>query len=70
MQLTSLRGQTVRFGWTGAFLVDGAEQPLAGYPHIDGPYGQAALPATDLDILYLEYRLRLNLVATRPTERN
>ncbi len=66
VRLTSLRGQTVEFGWTGALVVDGEPQPLHGYPHTTGPYGEAELPATTLDIHYAEHRLRLNLAAEQP----
>jgi hypothetical protein len=66
VRLTSLRGQRVEFGWRGDLVVDGEAQPLHGFPHTDGPYGEAVLPATTLDIRFREHRLRLNLAAAQP----
>ena len=58
----TLRGQEIAFGWEGPLLVDGVEQPLAGFPNYDGPYTSVPLNAEKMDILYGEDALRLHLV--------
>jgi hypothetical protein len=36
---TSPSSGTIEFSSTGAFVVDGTEQPLNGHPRHDGPWG-------------------------------
>jgi hypothetical protein len=57
---TTLRNQTLAFGWEGPLLVDGQEQPVAGYRHYDNPYCTTELFAPQMDILYGGYLLRLD----------
>jgi hypothetical protein len=56
----TLRGQQVAFGWEGPFLVDGTQQPLAGFPHYESPYCTAALGAEVMEIRYQDQALRLH----------
>jgi hypothetical protein len=58
--LTTLRGQSVAFGWTGALTVDGQVQPLAGFRHLESPYGHCDVGAVEIEIRYEEWMLRLN----------
>jgi hypothetical protein len=57
---TTLRGESIYFGWGGPLLVNGEAQPLADFKHYDGPYCVADLPASQMDIRYGEYLLRLS----------
>ena len=57
---TSLRDETLKFGWEGDFSLDGKLVPLSGFAHIDNSYCKAALPADVIDITYGEYVLRLS----------
>jgi hypothetical protein len=68
LQLTSLRGQTLRFSSVAALdqalWVDGVAQPLDEFPHLASIYGGASsLPATSLDIHYQEHQMRLDFSA-------
>jgi hypothetical protein len=60
VQCETLRGCTVSLSWTGPFLVDDQEQPLS-HLHYDGPHCRAEWPATQMDIQYREYAVRLHL---------
>jgi hypothetical protein len=55
----SLRGQELRFGWQGPLLLDGVEQPLAGFKHYENPYCVADQPARQMEIRYGDEMLRL-----------
>jgi hypothetical protein len=59
-RFTSLRGERLSFGWERPLLVDGQEQPITGFKHIENPYCTADLPAKQMDIAYGEFVLRLN----------
>ena len=44
-----------------ALVVDGTAQPLDGFPHLESIYGGAqSLPATNVEIQYLEHLMRLD----------
>jgi hypothetical protein len=58
---TSLRGDTLSFGWEGALLRDGEEEPIRGVRHFDSPYGVAELPAEEMIIAMEGRALRLHL---------
>ena len=47
---TSLRGEKLSFGWKTPLLVDGRDQPIAGFKHCDNPYCVAEWPAEKLEI--------------------
>jgi hypothetical protein len=57
---TTLRGETLSFGWEGPLTVNGQEQPLSGYAHYDNPYCRAEWPASAIEIQYGDYMLRLH----------
>jgi hypothetical protein len=56
----TLRGDVLSFGWTGPLEVNGETQPLSGFRHYDSPYCSADYPASQMDIQYGEYLLRLH----------
>jgi hypothetical protein len=58
---TTIRGDDLAFDWTGPFLVNSVEHSLSGYKHHQGPYALAELPATQMDIIYGEDLMRLDL---------
>jgi len=57
---TTLRGDRLEFGWTGPLRLNGAEQPITGFPHHESAFARAALPARSMDIGYGSEMLRLN----------
>lgn len=59
VQMTGLCGEVLAFGWQGSLTINGIEQPITGFKHIENPYCTADLPATQMDIRYGEYLLRL-----------
>jgi hypothetical protein len=59
VQLTSLRGDRLSFGWTGPLVVNGDEQPLVYPRHIENPYSVVELPATQMDVIYKGEGIRL-----------
>lgn len=61
VRFRTLRQQTLAFGWTGPLLVNGEEQPLAGYRHYDSPYCVADFPLDELEIRWKEAVLAINL---------
>lgn len=56
----NMRGQTLAFGWEGPLTVDGEEQAITGFPHYDSMYCQAEMPASMMELKYLDWVLRLN----------
>ncbi|MFN2285360.1 MAG: hypothetical protein ACK2UQ_13130 [Anaerolineae bacterium] len=56
---TTLRGETLAFEWEDAFLRDGVEQPLTGFKHYENPYCTVELPASQMDIRFGDYVMRL-----------
>ncbi len=59
VQLTSLRGEKLAFGWTGPLVVNGDAQPLVNPRHIENPYCVAELAATQIDVIYQGEGVRL-----------
>ncbi|HXF61852.1 MAG TPA: hypothetical protein VNK95_09545 [Caldilineaceae bacterium] len=59
LRFLSLRNEVVAFGWEGPLLVNGAVQPLAGFPHYDNPYCYAELPAQVMELRYRDNAMRL-----------
>jgi hypothetical protein len=57
--VTSLAGEEIRFGWEGPLLVNGAEQPLAGFKHYESPLCTCELDAPHMDIAGWNDVLRL-----------
>jgi hypothetical protein len=64
---TTLRGDSLSFGWEGPFLVNGEEQPLSSFQHYDNPYCVAEVGAPQIDIQYGEYLVRLHFEPGDPT---
>jgi hypothetical protein len=57
----SLRGETISFDWDGPLLVDKTAQPLSNFQHYESPYGTCAFGATNMDIHFADWTLKLNL---------
>ena len=56
----TIRGERLAFGWTGPLLVDGKEEPITGFRHVENPYAMAEFPAERMEIGYGEDMLRLH----------
>ena len=56
----TLRGETLAFGWTGPLLVDGNEQPIAGFKHYENPYSEVELGAGQMEVIRGEDAIRLH----------
>jgi len=61
VRYTTLRGETLSFGWEGPLLRNGEVEPITGSRHYDSPYGVADLPAEEIVIMVGERALRLRL---------
>lgn len=61
VQAETLRGERLTLPWEGPFEVNGAKQPLTGTMHYDGPHCRAPWPASQMDIQYGDYAVRLHL---------
>jgi hypothetical protein len=66
-ELTTLRGDRLRFGWQGTLLVNGEAQPLVGFKHYDSPYCTCELNAPVMEIQHAGDILRLRF-QERPQE--
>ena len=62
INFTSLRGDSLCFGWDGPFWVNDQEQQISGFRHYENIYCIADMPATQMDIVYQEEGIRLNFV--------
>ena len=60
VRYTTLRGETLAFGWEGPLLVNGSAEPITGFKHYESPYCVADLPATQMEIRFGDEVLRLN----------
>ncbi len=56
---TTLRGDSLSFGWQGPFLRNGEPQPLSGYPHYKNPYMTMEMGAEEMEARSGRYLLRL-----------
>jgi hypothetical protein len=56
----SPKGIQFEFGWEGPLLLDGKEQSIAGFKHIENPYCSAELPARSIEIGFGDFLMRLN----------
>jgi hypothetical protein len=59
IQLRSLRGEDLSFGWTEPLMVNGQSQALSGSHHYENIYCLAELPAQQMNIVIGEEGLRL-----------
>ena len=58
----TLRGETLAFGWEGPLLVNGSEEPIAGFKHYESPYCVAELAAAQMEIRFGDQLMRLHFV--------
>jgi hypothetical protein len=59
VRCTTLRHETLSFGWEGPFMRNGREQPLHGFKHYETPYCNVELPADTMDIRFGSQGVRL-----------
>lgn len=59
VRCTTLRGETLAFGWEGPLTVDEQEQPITGFRHYDSPYCTADWPAPNMEIHFGDQSLTL-----------
>ncbi|MGH8014067.1 MAG: hypothetical protein ACREQ4_16375 [Candidatus Binataceae bacterium] len=50
VNLTTLRGETLEFGWDSPLLVNGRETPITGFKHFENPYCVAEWPTPKMNI--------------------
>jgi hypothetical protein len=58
--LTTLRADSVSFGWEGPLVVNGVEQPLSGFIHYDNSFCRTGFPASHMEVRTGSYLLELN----------
>ena len=56
----TVRGERLAFGWSGPLTVNGQEEPITGFKHVENPYALAEFPALSMDIGYGEDVMRLH----------
>jgi len=56
---SSLRGETFSFGWDAPLVRDGVKEPLSGFKHYENPYCITELSASEMDIRFGDYVMRL-----------
>lgn len=60
VQLTTLRGEQLAFGWKGPLLLASREVPISNFKHFDHPYCTADWPAPKLEIRHAGETLTLD----------
>ena len=60
VECQTLRGDSLAFNWEGPLLLNGQEQLLKGFKHVENPYCTADLPAEQMEIQFNQYLLKLN----------
>jgi hypothetical protein len=70
VELTSLRGEQLRFGWKGPLKVNGKTKKLSGFKHYDNPYCTANLGDKTMEIKYSGDMLRLHFDQPETEENN
>lgn len=60
---TTLRGESIDFGWEGPLLVNEHEQPLGGFKHYDNLFCQVELNAEAMEIEFIDQLMRLDFSA-------
>ncbi len=60
VRCTTLRNETLTFGWDKPFMRDGQEEPLSGYEHYESIFAASRFPCKQMEIGYGEDALRLN----------
>jgi hypothetical protein len=59
-QWTTIRGETLAFGWEGPLLLNGQAEPISGFKHYENPYCVAELGAEQIEISFGDQLMRLN----------
>jgi hypothetical protein len=59
---TTLRGETLAFGWEGPLLVNDKAEPITGFKHYENAYCVAEPGATEMDIMFGDQMMRLHFV--------
>jgi len=59
--VTTLRHETLTFGWEGPLLRNDQPEPLADFKHYENPYCVTALNAAQMEIQSANYLMRLKL---------
>jgi hypothetical protein len=60
VRCSTLRGETLAFGWQGPLMRNGKEEPITGFKHYDNPYCVTDLPASQMEIRLGDQAMRLN----------
>jgi hypothetical protein len=60
VEMETLRGQTLSFGWTGPLRVDGVETAITGFDHYENPYSHTPLNAEMMEIGFQDLVVRLH----------
>ena len=60
VHLTSLRGESIDFGWRGPLLVNEQEQEINGFLHFDNPYSSTELGAEQMGIQFMDLLMQLD----------
>ena len=60
IHLSSLRGESIDFGWQGPLLVNEKEQPISGFLHFDNPYSSTELGAEKMSIQFMDLLMQLD----------
>ena len=63
VRCTTLRGETLRFGWQGPLLVDDVPRPLDNFPHYDSPYCSMELGDEQMEIRFGDHAMRLHFTS-------
>ena len=61
--VTSLRGDEVRFGWTGSLYINGNEEAITGFKHYDNPFTATDIGATEMVIRSWNHAMQLDFSA-------
>lgn len=59
VQIRSLRGQQIEFGWSGDLQVDGVAEAITGFKHYESPFCTCEFNAEAMDIYFLDQGIRL-----------
>jgi hypothetical protein len=59
---TTLRKETLSFGWTGPLRVNVREEAITGFRHCENPYCTVDLGDSQMELIHGEDALRLHFV--------
>jgi hypothetical protein len=66
IQVQTLRGDELKFGWEVPLMINGDKHPLDGFKHYDNAYTTVELPCKEMEISTGEYLLRLQFDVMKP----